>query len=72
MIALSLHLRAALNRWLNILVGSLFTLVIVATMPAAPPFYLLFGMIEITITGAIVVQSWRWPAAIDPPPARRG
>jgi hypothetical protein len=72
MIPLSLLFRPRLNRAVNILFGSLYTLAIAATVPFAPPFYMLLGAIEMGLTGAIAWQAWRWPAAPDVPPAGRG
>lgn len=61
MVALSLLLPPRINRPLNLVFGALYTLMIVVTIPNAPPFYWLFGTIEIALTGTIVWQARRWP-----------
>jgi hypothetical protein len=61
MVALSLLAPARANRLLNLLFGTLYTLITLATLRGAPPFYWLFGAIEIGLTATIVWQAWRWP-----------
>ena len=46
MIFLSLALKPKLNRLLNIILGIIYTLIILATMPGSWAFYLVFGGIE--------------------------
>jgi len=66
MIALSLMLRASLNRPLNLALGLLFTLVNIANLVGESwAYYLLFGVLEIVLTLTIVATAWRWPRA-DP------
>lgn len=61
MVALSVHLAARANRLLNMAFGILYTLMIAATIPAAPPFYWLLGSVAMALTGSIAWQAWRWP-----------
>jgi hypothetical protein len=61
MIALSLFLPAALNRWANIVLGLIYTAIMLLTMRGAQPFYVVLGSIEVALTLAIVVCAWRWP-----------
>lgn len=61
MVALSVHLPARFNRPANIVCGALYTLIMTATIPMAPPFYKLLGSVEVLLTVAIVWQAWRWP-----------
>ena len=62
MIALSLTLRASLNRPANLALGSLFTLVNVGNLVGESwVYYFLFGLLEIAITLAIVATAWSWP-----------
>jgi hypothetical protein len=61
MIFLSLALRPKLNRWLNILFGTLFTLIILVTMWSWA-FYVFYGIIEIILTSLIVWYAWKWPS----------
>ena len=60
MIFLSVALKPRLNRWLNIVFGALFTLIILITMWAWA-FYVFFGVIEVTLTALVVWYAWRWP-----------
>lgn len=63
MIALSVHLPARVNRPANMALGTVYTLIMAATLPMAPPFYQLLGVVEVLLTMAIVWQAWRWPRA---------
>ena len=60
MIFLSVALKPPVNRWLNIIFGALYTLIILITMWDWL-FYIFFGFIEITLTLLIVWYAWRWP-----------
>ena len=60
MIFLSVALRPTLNRWLNIVFGVLYTIIILLTMWSWV-FYIFFGVIEITLTGFVVWYAWKWP-----------
>ena len=62
---LSWKLRHRLNRLFNIAVGSLFTMIMAATLLASgrlPPLsgYTLYGLIEMAITTSIVITAWQW------------
>ncbi len=61
MVALCLHLPYKANRITNLVCGSVYTLMIAATMFTAPPHYVLLGSIEIVLTGFIVFLAWLWP-----------
>ena len=60
MIFLSVALRPRLNRWLNIVFGVLYTIIILLTMWSWA-FYIFFGVIEITLTVLVVRYAWNWP-----------
>ena len=60
MIFLSVALSPNLNRWLNIAMGVIYTLIICITMWSWY-FYILYGVLEITLTGLVVWYAWRWP-----------
>jgi hypothetical protein len=62
MIFLSLVLERGPNRWLNIVVGALYTLFVLVTMPGAWPFYLFLGTVDMALTLLIVWYAWRWRA----------
>jgi hypothetical protein len=61
MIFLSLALKADLNRWLNIILGVIYTVFVLITMPGAWTFYLFLGSADIVLTGLIVWYAWTWP-----------
>ena len=61
MVVLAAVLPPRPNRWLNIALGIAYTAIMVATMPGAPPFYLLFGVVEIALTLAVAWTAWAWP-----------
>jgi len=64
MIFLSLVLKARTNRWLNIIVGIVYTLigiamVVMAIMPFSPG-YLVYGIAEAILTALIIWYAWTW------------
>jgi hypothetical protein len=62
MIALSLILRASINRPVNLVFGLLFTLVNISNLIGESwVYYFLFGLLEIALTLAIVATAWNWP-----------
>ena len=61
MVFLSTALRPALSRWLNIILGIFFSLIVAATMPGAWDFYVALGIVEVALTSYIARLAWRWP-----------
>jgi hypothetical protein len=66
MVFLSIVLKPKINRWANIISGSLLTIVIFLTLVMAfttEPwaYYVYFASIEIPITLFIVWSAWKWP-----------
>lgn len=65
MIFLSLLLRPRLAKWLNISVGSFFTLftllVGLSSISEWKAFYVFLALLESILTATIVVLSWKWP-----------
>jgi hypothetical protein len=61
MVFLSLVLPPQVNRWMNIILGIVYTLVMILAMKGAWHFYIFFGLIEITLTALIVWYAWSWP-----------
>ncbi len=61
MVFLSLVLRPSANRWSNMALGSIYSVIIILTMIGAPLFYLFFGTVEVMLTAAIVFYGWTWP-----------
>lgn len=66
MIALSLLLPARPNRWLNIVLGALYSLIMVLAIQGSWHFYIFFGLVEIALTLAIVWHAWTWPRSVAP------
>ena len=60
MVFLSLALKPVLNRWLNIVLGILYTLIILVTMWDWV-FYIFLGIVEVALTSLIVWYAWNWP-----------
>lgn len=58
---LSLVLPVRLNRWLNIIFGVTYSLIMVVAFKSSWYFYTLFGVIEIILTLLIVWYAWTWP-----------
>ena len=65
MIFLSLLLRARINRPLNLIVGAIFTAIMVliafASKGVWATFYIYLAIVESIITMAIIWQAWNWP-----------
>jgi len=58
---LSLVLPVRLNRWLNIIFGGIYSLIMIVAFKSGWYFYILFGVIEIILTLLIVWYAWTWP-----------
>jgi hypothetical protein len=65
MVFLCLTLRPRVNRWANIILGVLYTLVNISNLIGETwAFYLIFGIVEIVLTFLIVGQAWKWRSPI--------
>jgi hypothetical protein len=60
MIFLSVALKPNLSRWLNIIFGVLYTVIILITMWDWA-FSIFRGIIEVILTALIVWYAWKWP-----------
>jgi len=61
MVFLSLALKPRVDRWVNIILGVLYTAVNIGNLVGETwAFYILFGIVEIAITLLIVGYAWRW------------
>jgi hypothetical protein len=62
MVLLSRILKYRLNRWTNIVAGSIMTVVQILTLlPSTPTmYYMFFSIIEIASTSLIVWYAWKW------------
>nr|WP_239537855.1 DUF6326 family protein [Dyella mobilis] len=61
MIFLSLVMKPSINRVANIVFGLIYTVIMLVSMPGAWWFYVMFGVIEMALSLAIVGYAWRWP-----------
>jgi hypothetical protein len=61
MVFLTLVLKTSASRWANIVLGAVYTVIIIATMPGAWMFYVFLGVIEAVLSVAIVGYAWTWP-----------
>jgi hypothetical protein len=68
MIFLSILLKPEINRWLNIIFGFFFTLLVIAVASTALykwyTFYVLYAILEATLTIMIVYYAWKWPKKV--------
>jgi hypothetical protein len=58
---LSLVLPPGVNRWVNIVFGAVYSAIMILVIRGGWHFYILFGLIEITLTVLIVWYAWTWP-----------
>lgn len=61
MIFLSLVLPPRFDRWINIVLGAIYTAIMLVSMPGSPLFYIVLGIIEMALTSGIVWYAWTWP-----------
>jgi hypothetical protein len=61
MVFLSIAMPPRLNRWVNIVLGVIYTGIMLLTMPGAWIFYIVLGAIEVVLTMLVVWYAWRWP-----------
>ena len=58
---LSLVLPAGANRWMNIVFGAVYSVIMMLVIKGGWHYYVLFGLIEITLTVLIIWYAWTWP-----------
>lgn len=61
MVVLTVALRARVAQVLNAIFGVLYTLIILGTMWWGWFFFIVYGVIEVTLTLLIVRYAWHWP-----------
>lgn len=61
MVFLSLVLPAPVNRWVNIILGTVYAAIMVLAVQGSWHFYTLYGLIEIALTLSIAWCAWAWP-----------
>ena len=66
MVFLSLVLRPGVSRWVNIVLGVFYTLIMLVTLRGAWTFYILLGLVEVVLTVLIVWYAWTWPTRTAP------
>lgn len=56
-----------LCRWLNVILGIFYTLILAATMlmPGAMWFYIVLGVIEMALSLTIAIYAWCWPRELS-------
>ncbi len=59
MVFLPLVLPTRINRWVNIVLGVAYTVVILALIPGHWAFYIFFSVIQVALTVTVVVLAWR-------------
>jgi hypothetical protein len=65
MVCFSVILPPVLSRWLSIIFGMVYSAILLLTMiGGAPPFYLVYGAIEISLTLTIAFNAWNWPKEV--------
>jgi uncharacterized membrane protein len=69
MIFLSVAMKPQLNRWLNILFGSIYTVImfLIAISSIAPwwSFYVFLAVVEMILTLSIAIHAWKWPKHLE-------
>ena len=58
---LSLVLPAGANRSMNIVFGAVYSVIMMVVIRGGWHYYVLFGLIEITLTVLIIWYAWTWP-----------
>jgi uncharacterized protein DUF6326 len=61
MVFLSLILTPDVNRWLNVILGLVYTVIMLITIPGAWAFYVFLGIVEVVLSLLIVWTAWKWP-----------
>lgn len=68
MIFLSIFLKAQINKWLNIVIASMYAgisvLIIISNVDHEwQTFFVIFNFVEILVFSIIIFQAWQWPRA---------
>ena len=65
MIFLSLILAPAANRWMNIVLGAVYSVIMILAIQGSWHFYVFLGLVEIVLTLSIIWYAWTWPKQPD-------
>jgi len=68
---LSLVLPVRVNRWMNIVFGTVYTVIMILAIRGGWHFYIFFALIEIALTVLIVWYAWTWPKHVSDAPLTR-
>jgi hypothetical protein len=63
---LSLALPPQAARWTNIVLGVVYTIIMLLAIQGSWQFYIFFGVIEIVLTLLIAWHAWTWPKQTTP------
>jgi len=68
MIFLSVFLKPQINKWLNLIIAFLYTMISLMIIVSAfgnewQTFFVLFNLAEIMVLALIISQAWRWPSS---------
>jgi hypothetical protein len=61
MIFLSLELKYRANRWANIIVGLVYTLMGISMVATLSAGYVVYGIVETLLTVLVLWYAWKWP-----------
>ena len=62
MVFVSLVLKPKLNRWANVVLGVIYSIIMLITMLGAfGAYYVFLGIVETVMTATIVWYAWNWP-----------
>jgi hypothetical protein len=61
MVTLSLVAKPRISRWLNMVLGIAYTIIMLLTLQGAWMYYMFLGAIEVVLTLLIVWYAWHWP-----------
>lgn len=62
MVFLSLVMKPAINRWVNVIFGLIFALIVtLVIIQGGWIFYKVLGVVEIALLLAVAWQAWNWP-----------
>lgn len=65
MIFLSLILPTKVNRWVNVIAGIVYLIVVIGNMIGEPwAFYIFASAVEIVILLLVVIYAWKWPKQV--------
>jgi uncharacterized protein DUF6326 len=58
---LSLILPAGVNRWVNLVLGAIYSVIMILVIRGGWHFYILYGLIKVTLSILIVAYASTWP-----------